>query len=388
MPRARRPRERPVAIPRRPSSARLLRSLALPAIGLILLSGCGRKSAPAASFLATAAPGHAYVAQLLVEHPLYPQLQRLEQELAALRQPGAVPATAPLFLELGELFLPGPEPPRFPLAQFAEHRRQWELALLPDRPAQPSELAADLKAELQWQQRLAHRWAEQELVDATAREDAAVAEARAQAVRDRQEALNNAGLDLNLADREAQAAAQSERQRLWQQIDIEEAQARSLAEEHIAAEQERINAELQRRLAAAETQAERRMRKRTANPVNSGSGMATRMSNMMTPPEPPARLERYSWRPTALPSAGDFQPNYGPLLARDQQLRAAQAVRLAAARAELAASLYEATAVATKRIGMMHRWQVLLPPDEPATGRDLTEQIRPELRALFHPNSP
>jgi hypothetical protein len=353
---------------------------------LVLLSGCGRRSAPAASFLVSARRVHAYVAPLLSEHPLYPQLQRLEQELVWLRRSPATPAVSPVFLELGELFLPGPEPPAFPLTRFAEHRRQWQLSLLPEESVISTALAADLKAEVQWQQRQARRWADQELAEVTAREDATVAEARAAAVRERQEALNNAGLDLTLADREAYAAARAERQRLWQEIDIAEAQARSHAEERIAAEQGRISGELQRRLAAAEAQAERRMRKRIETIPKSRSEMGARMSKDMVSPEPPGRAEGVAWRPTGLPPAGAFQPTYGPLLARDRELRQAQAARIAAARADLAATIHEATAVALKRIGALHDWNVLLPPDEPASGRDMTERLRPELRALFHPH--
>lgn len=369
--------------PRR--SAHGLRTLALPAIGLILLSGCGWHSAPAAAFFAAPRSGHAYVAQLVTEHPLYPQYQRLEQEIAALRQSCVIPAVSPVFLELGELFLPGPEPPRFPLDRFEARRRQWQLAVLPEGPPGPLELAPDLTAEMQWQEHLAHKWADQQLAEVAAREDATVAEARAQAVRDRQEAFNNAGLDLALPDREAQVAATAERQRLWQEIEIAEGEARGAAAERIAAEQRRIDAELQRRLAVAEAAAHRRMQKRTEIFLESGSETRTRMSKAMAASEPPAATAGYTWRPGVAVAPGALQPTYGPLLQRDRELRLAQAARLAAARADLAATMFQATALAIKRISGLHHWEVRLPPEEEALGQDMTEQIRPELRALFRP---
>jgi len=99
------------------------RGLTAALIGVLLWSGCGRKSAPAASFLTPPRTGHVYVARLMSEHPLYEQARRLSQEIAALRRSDAVPTAPPVFLELGEMFLPGPEPPRFPLERFDDQRR-------------------------------------------------------------------------------------------------------------------------------------------------------------------------------------------------------------------------------------------------------------------------
>lgn len=372
---------------RHPSSRTSREVLGALAIWLIFTSGCGRKAAPAVSFFAAPRQGHVYVAQLVSEHPLYEQYRRLEQEIASLQVSCTVPAVPPVPLELGALFLPGPELPRFPLEQFEHRRALWQATLLPERPVTTStELAPDLVAELQWQRHQLERQEQRQIDVLEARENECVAELRAAAVRARQEALNNAGLNIKLPEREAQEAAEKERRRLWDEIEAETAAARAQAQERIATETARIQAETEVAMTEAERSVRQRVQKRLEVFVKTGSETPRRMSNAVVPPSPPVSAPGVSWQ-TATPPSGEFQPTLPPLLEADRRTRLAQASRLALARAKLGADIFEATALAVERIAGLHDWRLYLPPEEPATGADMTERVRPELRRLFHPES-
>lgn len=370
----------------RPNSAAVLLIGALGAFSI--LSGCGRQPAPAVSLLAPARQGHVYVAQLMSEHPLYDQYRRLDLEIAALRRGCETPEVSPVFLELGELFLPGPEPPEFPVARFAGRKAEWRLALLPDLPAPSTSLPADLAAELSWQQRRAERLASQQLARVIAREEECVARERAAAVRARQEALNNAGLDLTLNIREAREAGAQKRQQLWAEIEAETARAQTQAEARITAESQQIEGTLRRQMAAVEAEISARHENRAQISIKSGSELRSRMSNTLTPPDPLPPGEGATWRPTSELSTSRFEPTLAPLIEADRRVRLAQAARLAAIRADLGADIFRATALAVLRSAGLKGWQIYLPPEERTVGRDLTEQIRPELKRMFHPYAP
>ncbi|MCE5238303.1 hypothetical protein LLH23_07395 [bacterium] len=311
-------------------------------------------------------------------------MRRLDQEIASLRQPANAPVAPPLFLELGELFLPGPEPPRFPVDRFEAERRRWQLTLLPDRPAETPELAPDLAAELARERRTAELRARRELAEATSREQERVAEKRAEAVRARQEALNNAGLDLTARGREAIAAAQRTREVLWAEIEQETSQAQAQAQARLAEVRQRIAAETEQHLASATADARARMQKRTETAAKSGSETRNRMSKTVAPPEPLEMVQGAAWRPTDV-SGGQLQPTVEPMLSADRRTREAQAARLSVGRAQLLQQAYDGVARAVLRIGGTHNWDLQLPPDGPAAGSDMTEQVRPELRRMFHP---
>ncbi|MEI6503525.1 MAG: hypothetical protein WCP21_21140, partial [Armatimonadota bacterium] len=181
---------------------------------MLCQGGCSRPG-PIPAAWGRAREGHVYTARLLPEHPLYPQYQRLEQEITALRKPGDLPATPPVFIALGELFLPGPEPPAFPLQAFGEREQIWRVTLLPEPPLVQPELDPDLAAEVSWARAQARQTADTRLARVISEQDNWLAEVRAEAVRARQEALNNAGLDLTIPEREVEASADRERQRLW-----------------------------------------------------------------------------------------------------------------------------------------------------------------------------
>lgn len=351
------------------------------------LSGCGKRVVLAFSPPEAKREGYVYVAQLINEHPLYPQYQRLEAEIAALRRTQRRALfVKPVVPEMPEVFFPAPEYPEDFAAQWAERRQEWELTLLPDRPAvSAEELAADLQAELQWQRRQILRWAAAEWAQKEALAQAAVAEARAAALRARQEALNNAGLNLQLPRREAQQAAEAERQRLWAEIEAETQKAREEAARRLEAEQAQLEALVRERIEAVEAKARQRMEKRTEIFLKSGSESRAQMSKEMAwATEEPGFAGAY-WQPSVAFQPENYQASIQPLQRAEQRVRAAQADRLARARARLSKQLWEATALAVLRIAGLQGWRIYFPPEEPARGRNLTEQIRPELRRMYRP---
>ncbi len=205
-----------------------------------------------------------------------------------------------------------------------------------------------------------------------------------EAVRSRQEALNNAGLDLTAKGREAIAAAQRTREALWAEIEQETSQAQAQAEARLSEVRRRIATETEQHLAAATADAWARMQKRTETAAKSGSETRNRMSKAVAPPEPLEMEQVAAWRPSDAPG-GQLQPPVGPMLSADRRTREAQAARLAVGRAQLTQQAYDGVARAVLRIGGLHNWDIQLPPDEPIAGSDMTEQVRPELRRMFHP---
>jgi hypothetical protein len=357
-------------------------------VGGWILGGCvPPASAPNAWRYSRA--GHVSVARLLSEHPLYPQYQRLGQEIAWLRTPCVIPTTPPVFLELGELFLPGPQPPRFPLEQFELRRAEWRLTLIPQEPAALAALDADVRAELRWARIQAEERAAAQLQRVRSAEDARVAEARAAAVRAQQEAFNNAGLNLTASgDREAReardAAEQEERQRLWAEIEQVTAAARADADRVVAACRQQIDQDLRAQLAELEAAASERMEKRREIFVKSGSENRTRMSKAMTPPEPLSLSQGLSWQPGGAPAtSAAVSPDAVKLLQREQQRRQAQAALLIARRADLAIQIERGVELAVRRVAALEGIRLTIPPLEAAQGPDVTEALRPALRKMF-----
>ncbi|MEN6642990.1 MAG: hypothetical protein ABFE08_11130 [Armatimonadia bacterium] len=374
----------------RRSNASLCPASLLVLLGLIIsltCHGCGRKSAPAVSFSGRPPRvAHVFTARLMNEHPLYEQYRRLEQEIAALRRPCVVPALSPLFLDMGELIIPGPEPPSFPLEQFTERRHDWELTLLPPPTPPPSDLAPDLAARLRWAEARAKEQTSEQLAAVRNEQDSIVAAVRAKAVRDRQEALNNVGLDLTIKEADLPEATERERRRLWAEIEAEVSAARAAADQRIKAARQRLVQQEARGVAESEAEIRGLMRKRLEISLKSGSETKSRMSNAITPPQAPPMQRQVAWSPqVSIASAAALRPSVPALAASDQRLRMAQAARLAAQRAKLGSEILEAVAVASQRLAGLQGMTLSFPPGERAAGRDVTEQIRPQLRQMYTP---
>ena len=356
---------------------------ALCALGILFFGGCGR-SWPAPQTWTPRHEGTVYVARLITEHPLYPQYQRLGEEIASLRRGCSVPQVRPVFLELGELFLPPPDPPVFPLREFEARHSQWQLTMLPDRPVTVATLEPDLQAELSWARAQAQQEAATQIEQMQAQQAACVAQVRAEAVKERQEAMSNAGLDMGIAEKDVPAAQDREQQRLRAEVEQAVAAAQVAADQRVSQGRQQIEEQMRGKIAAAEARISARMKRRTEIFVKSGSEMRTRLSKALVPPEPLAMGTGLLWRPKAeVAAAKGPEPAVTAMLQREQTLRGAQAAVLVARRADMAADLERGTELAVRRIAGLRGIRVHFPPTEAPAGADLTEQFRAGLRQMF-----
>lgn len=373
----------PGAAPRHNRHAGFLRGAALAIVlSAITGSGCGPRQDAAAPRLAPRPGGYVYVAQLLPEHPLYPQLQALEGEiarLAAVPMPATIAfAGAPAMrLEVGPLLTPG-----MPLETFLRRRADWLQGPSLLAPPGSSPLAPDLAAELNWtRQRLADAM-EQAARQAASDEALRLSAQRAAAVRARQEMLNNAGLDLSLSEAEAQAAGDAERQRLWDEIDQEMHAAGAASEARLGQLRQELEADTARLQAEAEARIWQRQEERLGIAVKSGSKTRTAMSNSVKPPEPLEASAAESW---VLAEARGAR-----IIAGRQQLgvvaqtrRNAQISELQRRRAALAGRLMTSTEHAVVGLAAMQGLELSLPPRDEPRGPNRTEEMRQALRKLY-----
>ncbi|NPV48869.1 MAG: hypothetical protein HPY69_18160 [Armatimonadetes bacterium] len=352
-------------------------------VGCLVLGGCGLEEGPAAPGRVRPRVGYVFVAQLMSEHPLYGQLQRLEQEAMALRRPGSAPVTAtPSWSPLAPLVFAALDGPSLPLQQFAQRRTDWDLgpSLLP--PPATSYLAPDLLAELNWTRRRLNRETQQLLAESRSREELALSRQRAQAIRDRQEQYNNAALDLGLSDDEAQAAAAERRLALQEEVELLMAAERVAAEERLRQFRQRQEQRAAEELQGAQREVWARQQERSQVSVRSGSEIRSGMSKAMEPPEP-----LYFDGPLLWDSglSADITERRGKV--RGAGLLAArrdsQARRMLREREMLSRRLYQSTRAAVSGVAAMQGWVVTYPPLQPREGEDLTESIRPLLRALY-----
>lgn len=352
-------------------------------VACLALGGCGLQEGPAAFRRVQPRVGYVFVAQLMSEHPLYGQLQRLEQEAAALRRLGSSPLTVPPpQAPLAELVLPALDGPPMPLPDFAPRRTDWELgpSLLP--PPATTYLAPDLLAELDWTRRRLDRETQQLLAEARSREELELSRRRAQAIRDRQEQYNNAALDLELNDDEAQAAAAERRLALQEEVELLMAAERVAAEERLRQFRQRQEQSAAEELQAVQREVWSRQQDRSQVSVRSGSEIRSGMSKAMALPEPLHFDGPLRWDNGLVVGLAERQPGAlkpGAMATR----RDRQARRMLREREALSRRLYQSTRDAVFGLAAMQGWVVTYPPLQPREGEDLTEIMRPLLRELY-----
>lgn len=354
-------------------------------IGLALIgafgSGCGRRTGPAAAPLPAPRTGFVYVAQLMSEHPLYPQLRRLDEEIASLRRSAVSPGITAPDLRLPDLVLGAPEAPAFPLPEFAQRRSDWEQGpSLIELPAS-TPLAPDIAAELAWSRSQLRAKMQQQLDEVRSDEDSRLSELRAQAIRERQEQFNNAELDLNVADKDAAAAADATRKRLWQEVEDYVTRERTAAEQRLAQFQKRLEADLDRDLAKSEQELWDRQKERTETITKSGSKTRTEMSKTVTAPSLPPAVGPLVWRPPANQALPDWPRPVTE--GREAVRRSQQAAVLLRERGRIAAQVEQATRVDLLGLAALEGIRLVFPPMQEATGPNLTEKLRPALRGLY-----
>ena len=159
--------------------------------------------------------------------------------------------------------------------------------------------------------------------------------------------------------------------------------ARQIAEARIRQRDAAIRAEAQKSLSAAEEDLQARARARAVVRENSGSKTRTRLSKALMAPETLGTTDPLWWQPgvSPLPAISGEIGVRGPKVLGAARRR--QAAQLSRERARLAAQLHEATSLAVLKVAGMEDLIVHLPPVEEASGANLTEYLRPTLRAFF-----
>lgn len=356
-------------------------------LALLCAGGCGRDGAQIGH--APRPPGregHVYIAPLMQEHPLYPVLRSLDEEIAFLR--GDSTLRMPLMPDLsitsprGMILSLQPLQP-FPTSSFAAHRARWykEATRIQEAP-RPTELAADLQAQLDWLQRRLNNEALRRISRLRSAEERRLAELRAKAVRERQEALYNIPLDLQLPDREAMARAEEYRRELWRQIEDEVAIARAEGLQQLSGRETAIHESVEETLRTLEAELWKRMEERLEISVKSGSKIRDDMSKALTTSGPLAWPRAVSWDYTGIVTGFAF-PVEGNVTDAERETRLAQAMRLEQRRNELAGLIRDATERAVRKTAGMDNIILHIPPYDNAVGPDMTSRTRLALKRMY-----
>lgn len=353
--------------------------LAVVLTAAVVLGSCESRQDPdsRASSGAVAREGHVYLAQLAALHPLYADLERIEQSIAELR--GAEkPLELPQFAlggRLGGEYIAGPVVASWPEAAW-QQRRQG-LAGATCEPAEPGpapqQLPPDLQATVQGRTRQAQREYEAHLLRERAEAEYSVAEASTLAYRDNLEALEqeraaSSGADVRGA---VQAQIDARTAEVWQ------AQQARLSGVELQARQRREG-----RVAAARREAQRQAASRLQPPSEDVGRLREQLAAALTGFEVPGWIERAATRlPTAeLPAAGDARAaaEESRSRAREKQLQS-----LIECRARVTRELFRATRLAAEKVARQEGIRLHYVPEEQPVGADLTAQIAAKMRKLW-----
>jgi hypothetical protein len=317
------------------------------------------------------------------EHVLYPSLIRLDREIAQLQaskplEPDAIRSLPAL---PSVTFFP-PETPFFPLADLIHEVTVWNALVAARQSMTPEGMHPDLRIRLELARRQIEAEVSNELDRAASVLQRQVTATRAVAVQARQEALNNAELDLSKPELEAAEAARQQRTRLWEEIEAET----DRAQQQVNAELARLRGELQKqqqhRLTAVQDEILTEFNRRIEITAKSGSKSRVEMSKALIALQQPVSSTELTYQPDAQNSAqmaptADLRLDYAQRLERQLQ-------RLRQQRHQLAQSLYEATKHAVEVVAICEDFDVEFHPGA-SHRRDITDTIRPLVRDLLQP---
>lgn len=370
-----------VAVPRR----RLPSLLGAVATGftLLTLSGCPAPIQRSESSPPVPETGYVSVARLLSEHMLYPSLARLDREIAQLQASKiSAPAAPGALPELPSIVYSPPATPFYPLAELTHEVAVWNELVIASRALTPEGIPADLRIRLELARRQIEVEVRSELDRAASVLQRQVTETRAAAVQARQEALNNAELDLSKPDLEAAEAARQQRTRLWEEIDAETDRAQQLVNTELARLRGELQKRQQQRLTTVQDEILTEFNRRIEITAKSGSKSRVEMSKALIALQQPVSSTELTYQPDARNSVqtaptGDLRLDYAQRLERQLQ-------RLRQQRHQLAQSLYEATKHAVEVVALCEDFDVEFQPGA-SQRRDITETIRPLIRELMQP---
>jgi len=350
--------------------------------------GCGTKKTATNRqlILSNETEGYAYIPVLATEHPLYGELQRLERALYEL-EGGVLPQSLKPPMAREALVIAGVAPRDYPAWQLENRRLTWQTGTQQELPTGLGALAPDLQARLAWQRRQIRSQAREQLRVAEAEESQRLAHIRVQAVKSRQERLDNLGLDLTIGDSEAAAAAEQERKRIWREIEAELAKERQAGEARLTRLTAKVRAQERKQIGEAVKEVLRRMARRAQAPITSTEPLREAMNEELLGVALPSWAQQHTIR-VDTEAAGQMlssaEQSWDQAMGEMEASRHRQIDRMMKRRVALTKLIVEGTRSATRRIAAELGLTVHFPPLEAAVGVDLTPRLRERLRRLWH----
>lgn len=370
-----------VAVARR----RLTSLLGTMAMGLVVLSlgGCLAPHQRRDNKTPVPETGYVSVARLMPEHVLYPTLTRLDQEIAQLQSTKFLDPVATRSLPVlpSVTYFPT-ETPLFPLADLTHEVTVWNTLVAATRSLAPVELHPDLRIRLELARRQIEAEMGNDLDRAASVLQRQVTETRAKAVQARQEALNNAELDLSKPELEAAEAARQQRSQLWEEIEAETDQAQQQVNTELARLRSELRQRQQQRLTAVQEEILTEFNRRVEITAKSGSKSRVEMSKAFKALKQPVSGLELHYQPDAPNST---QMAHTADLKLESRLRLErQLQRLRQQRHQIALLLFEATKNSIEVVAFNENIDIEF-QSSLRQRRDITDDIRPLIRDLLQP---
>ncbi|MFO7947464.1 MAG: hypothetical protein R6V19_11705 [Armatimonadota bacterium] len=340
---------------------------------------------PATTSVRPLSRGYVNIAALMTEHPFYPQLRTIDNQISRLAAAG-VPRWDSMWGDRGAgviaLSLPGI--PHAETDLFAREYARWQETRGKWRQERTEELASDLKARLRWKERQISARLEEDLRNKSAAEELWLARKEIALVKKYQEALMNASLDARRSG-SAEQQGPTLKEKLQTRMEQELQQAREQSEARRQKYWQQRKAESQQAREAARRQVEKEQAERAESSVNSGSKIASQLSNHLSLPEVEDETGRVVvWEPGPFSiytpvkelRGPDFQKHYGDAAVRVQKA-------LSARREMLLNDIYRETVAAVRTAEMDMNVQVVTELHRDKQTNDLTERFRSYLKQLW-----
>ncbi|NSW55814.1 MAG: hypothetical protein HPY44_07375 [Armatimonadetes bacterium] len=351
------------------------------AIALVLVTvgaqvpAWGQGNPPAAEHV-----GHVYLAQLMVRHPLYPDLVRLERAIQSLQtpEPEMVLETFTAGARIEGEYIAGPVISRWAVERLVARRDEIVTGLSTVLDPTLASLPEDLASELQWRRDQIQRAARLELLTARADSSRELAEASVRLYRENQERLTSLGEELEGAGENPEDV----------RAELEEhlAQMRAEHEERLDRLEHTVAQRTQAAIAQSERSAWRRARTRLRRPTGGISeslreGMIETLQSFPFPDW----LSDVSLQIPApqLPTGDVARDAVGTVDSARQCNRERLAAELVRRRAVITENIRNATRLGAERIARKHGVRLQFSPVGDAQGPDMTEEIGEALSALW-----
>ncbi len=374
-----------------------------------LAGGCGKRdSAPRAAPVERRV-GYAYTAVLIGHHPLYGVLEHLDWaveerrleagswELEAANGEALFDSELPYALDPSALLVPDWRPPG--RGRMDELRSRW-MAGYPRPGAATGELSQDLAAVIEWEREQARQRVEDALAGAQARETRRLAQLRARLVREQQERLANLPLDLSAPEAEVLREAERERKLIWDTIHAQMAAETEVGEQRLAGIEQRLKAEAEARMSAAEQAAREVTARREAEMQRTGEALRAEMTHEIEGADeavPRAAADAGTSTPgrdraeLGATQRGEANARLGAASRMREEAHAArdravsrQLHRLAQARGRLQRQLKRSTEIAALAVAERQNLELALLPGDAPRGNDMTQLIGAELDGFWN----